>query len=80
MTYEEALYWHTHNSATIEQEREAESLIKEALQKQIAKKVERHSDGTHFCNVCGNTVKSYQNYCYECGQKLSWIGVTKNDR
>ena len=35
MTYEEALYWHTHNGATIEQERECEILIKEALEKQI---------------------------------------------
>ena len=72
MTNEEALYWHTHNGATIEQERESESLIKEALEKQIPKNVECHTDLTCFCNECGNTVKSYQNYCYECGQKLDW--------
>lgn len=35
MTYEGALYWYTHNGATIEQERECESLVKEALEKQI---------------------------------------------
>lgn len=31
MTYEGALYWYTHNGATIEQERECESLVKEMV-------------------------------------------------
>ena len=38
MTPQEALYWHTHNGATIQQEIEAESIIKNALEKQIPKK------------------------------------------
>ena len=41
MTYEEALYLYTHNGATIEQERECESLVKEALEKQ------------NYCYACG---------------------------
>ena len=38
MTPQEALYWHTHNGATIQQEIEIESIIIDALNKQIPKK------------------------------------------
>ena len=38
MTPQEALYWHTHNGATIQQEIEVESIINNALEKQIPKK------------------------------------------
>ena len=38
MTPQEALYWHTHNGATIQQETEVESIINNALEKQIPKK------------------------------------------
>ena len=38
MTPQEALYWHTHNGATVQQEIEIESIINNALEKQIPKK------------------------------------------
>ena len=38
MTPQEALYWHTHNGATVQQEIEIESIIIDALNKQIPKK------------------------------------------
>lgn len=38
MTPQEALYWHNHNGTTIEQEIEVESIINNALEKQIPKK------------------------------------------
>ena len=63
MTYEEALYWYTHNGATIEQERECESLIKEVLEKQIPKKPKRINKNSVFdgnwkmiCPCCGVTL------------------------
>ena len=49
---------------------EAEA-VERIMQKHIPEKVHRHSDGTHYCE-CGNIVKSYQNYCDECGQRLDW--------
>ena len=73
MTYKEALYWHTHNGATMEQERESEILIKEALEKQIPKKPNIYSKFQRHCE-CGAMVKTYQNYCYDCGQALEWGG------
>ena len=80
MTYEEALYWHTHNGATIEQERESESLIKEALEKQIPK-VAEHEDGVwSICPCCGGSVcndtehavNREVSYCEHCGQAIDW--------
>lgn len=38
MTPQEALYWHTHNGATIQQEAEVELIIINALNKQIPTK------------------------------------------
>lgn len=86
MTYEEALYWHTHNGATIEQERECEILIKEALEKQIPKKpkkIEENQYSTFYdCPCCGGYLVSKidgelyggqeYKYCYRCGQALDW--------
>lgn len=85
MTYEEALYWHTHNGATIEQERQSEILIKKALEKQIPKKpirknpicYEKRKDGTelfeydYFCPDCNEQIKANEHHC-ECGQALDW--------
>ena len=80
MTYEEALYLYTHNGATIEQERESESLIKEALEKRIPK-VAEHEDGVwSICPCCGGSVcndtehavNREVSYCEHCGQAIDW--------
>ena len=82
MTNEEALYWHTHNGATIEQERESESLIKEALEKRIQKKPEikvcpdedeKFVWEFYICPVCKCHIgMKYNRFCPNCGQKLDW--------
>lgn len=83
MTYEEALYWHTHNGATIEQERESEILIKEALEKQIPKKPvfwenkyyfspSPNDDWGYECPCCGSQDVDYPDHHCECGQALDW--------
>ena len=85
MTYEGALYWYTHNGATIEQERECESLVKESLEKQIPKKV-THEATLYRCCTCptcknvideftdftGNKYRVTVQYCKFCGQTLDW--------
>jgi len=53
-------------------EDQADVLAMMALYKQIPHMPIRHSDGTHFCEICGNTVKSYEEYCDQCGQALLW--------
>ena len=84
MTYEEALYWHTHNGATIEQERESESLINKALEKQIPKQPKYEDVDNIYgaikrtCTACGDVcmvskcAKPYEHYCRQCGQALDW--------
>ena len=85
MTYEGALYWHTHNGVTIEQERECESLIKEALEKQIPKKVTHEATlyRCYTCPACENVIDEFTDftgkkyrvtvqYCKFCGQALDW--------
>ena len=85
MTYEGALYWHTHNGATIEQERECESLIKEALEKQIPKKVTHEATLYRCCTcpTCKNVIDEFTDftgkkyrvtvqYCKFCRQALDW--------
>ena len=88
MTYEGALYWYTHNGATIEQERECESLVKEALEKQIPKKVTHEATLYHCCTcpTCKNVIDEFTDftgkkyrvtvqYCKFCGQKLDWSDI-----
>ena len=84
MTYEEVLYWHTHNGATIEQERESESLINKALEKQIPKQPKYEDVDNIYgaikrtCTACGDVcmvskgAKPYEHYCRQCGQALDW--------
>ena len=92
MTYEEALYCHTHNGATIEQEIECESLIKEALEKQIPKKPQSVESYTniidYYCPVCDINLISKINgefvagrkdkYCSNCGKALDWSSENEN--
>ena len=40
-----------------------------ALEKQIPKKPNIYDKFEHHCE-CGAIVKTYQNYCYDCGQAL----------
>lgn len=76
MTYEGALYWYTHKGATIEQEKECEILIKEALEKQIPKKVTlvlKNDYDLVYCPRCGVRFIQYgKPFCGECGQALDW--------
>ena len=84
MTYEGALYWYTHNGATIEQERESESLINKALEKQIPKQPKYEDVDNIYgaikrtCTACGDVcmvskgAKPYEHYCRQCGQALDW--------
>lgn len=74
MTYEGALYWHTHNGATIEQERECESLIKEALEKQIPKKPIINKRKIKCVNGHNQPTQHYK-YCPMCGQLMDWSDV-----
>ena len=71
MTYKEALYWHTHNGATMEQERECESLVKEALEKQIPKKPIINKRKIQCVNGHNQPVQHYK-YCPMCGQLMDW--------
>ena len=83
MTYERALYWYTHNGATIEQERECESLVKEALEKQIPLRpndiIIKNYTLFYDCPKCGtkHTHDWFDIYwkppfCPICGQALDW--------
>ena len=84
MTYEGALYWYTHNGATIEQERESESLINKALEKQIPKQpkyedvdniygaIKRTCTARGDVCMVSNGAKPYEHYCRHCGQALGW--------
>ena len=71
MTYEGALYWYTHNGATVEQERECESLVKEALEKQIPKKPIINKRKIQCVNGHNQPVQHYK-YCPMCGQLMDW--------
>lgn len=53
--------------------------IEEALKKQIPQKPKdlRSPQDVHFfamgdCPVCGRTVDSNEQYCFNCGQRLYW--------
>ena len=46
-------------------------LCKSALEKQIPKKVIPYNKFERHCE-CGEIVKSYCRYCYDCGQALDW--------
>lgn len=75
MTYEEALYWHTHNGATIEQEIECEILIKEAIEKQIPKKPNLWNGKITTCPNCLRAIRQTEAldvHCMYCGQALDW--------
>ena len=65
MTYEGALYWYTHNGATVEQERECESLVKEALEKQIPKKVTHEATLYRYC-TCPTCKKIFTHLFFRC--------------
>ena len=74
MTYEGALYWYTHNGATIEQERECESLVKAALEKQIPKKPIINKRKIQCVNGHNQPTQHYK-YCPMCGQLMNWSDV-----
>lgn len=42
----------------------------EAMEKQVGEKP-HFGDGQHYCE-CGNILKSYEEYCNLCGQKVDW--------
>lgn len=79
MTPQEALYWHTHNGATVQQEIEIESIIIDALNKQIHKKpVKRYTEDLsctnkfNSCPFCGSFEIEDCEHCPDCGQALDW--------
>ena len=74
MTYEGALYLYTHNGATIEQERECESLVKAALEKQIPKKPIINKRKIQCVNGHNQPTQHYK-YCPMCGQLMDWSGA-----
>lgn len=45
-----------------------------ALEKQTPKKPQIYNTFERHCE-CGAIVKSYCNYCYECGQALDWSDI-----
>jgi|GEM_PF-6914088 len=45
--------------------------IRNAIEKQMPKKVVPYNCGQFHCE-CGEIVKSYEKYCPECGQALDW--------
>jgi rubrerythrin len=64
------------------EELEARKVAVKALEKQIAKKIERIDNGEAFlCPCCGidfmgafNDTDHDPCYCFECGQALDWSG------
>lgn len=50
---------------------EALQMAIEALERQIPKKPNIYNKFERYCE-CGAIVKTYQNYCYDCGQALDW--------
>lgn len=82
MTYEAALKViiknlavaiHDWDDPTDEYQREqAEGFqkAKEALEKQIPKKIKRI--GVTFCPICNAAANSWHLYCHKCGQRLDW--------
>ena len=81
MTYEEAiiiirrLWCFAHIDCPDEKVREALDIAKEAIEKQIPKKVIWRSgcDGLPlaYCSACGKSVM-HSDYCDNCGQKLEF--------
>ena len=67
MTPQEALYWYNHNGATIEQEIEVESIINNALEKQIPKKP-RVTTYQYICN--GKEESMFLKHCPNCFDNL----------
>lgn len=57
---------------------EVYDIVIEAVEKQIPKRI-WISDGSANCPECGNNVKSYEDFCDLCGQKLDWGEVRAND-
>lgn len=43
-----------------------------ALEKQLSKPVLHRENGNHECPSCSYQVFKGENYCWSCGQKLSW--------
>lgn len=80
MTVQKAIEWcvqFENSLVAVANTRRTEALsaiqkCRQALEKQISITVKRHSDGTCYCNVCGNTTQNYQSYCEHCGQALDW--------
>lgn len=50
-------------------------VVVEALEKQVAKKLETWADGTEHCPYCEHDltyISSEDEYCCRCGQKFLW--------
>lgn len=78
MTYEEALYYMTHNGATSSQETMSYSMMITAMEKQIPKKVIPFETNPYLdaCPCCGRIKSIYgDRYCSYCGQRINWNGV-----
>lgn len=82
MTYEEALYFMTHNGATSAEETVSYQMMVKAMEKQIPKKPDIEGDGywngelvydTWICPCCGEQYEiefEKYKYCPECGQAV----------
>ena len=70
MTYEEAIIDIRENIQPIVGGKSLDIAIS-AIEKQIPKKPNIYSKFERHCE-CGAMVKTYQNYCYDCGQALKW--------
>ena len=44
---------------------------------EIAKTARRADAGIYMCPECGKRTYYNHTHCHRCGQKLSWIGVSK---
>lgn len=87
MTPKEALYWceqFEDNIVLADPQKQkmvlalqAMKACKEALEKQIPKKVRRYdvNPSEKFCPNCGLSIENKGGYCAECGQALDWSDV-----
>lgn len=59
---------------TFNKDDEQDKMLLAAIEKQIPKKPFIFNTFQRHCE-CGNIVKTYQNYCCECGQALDWSDI-----
>lgn len=56
----------------MEQAKQIENTIIEALEKQMPKKVDEYLTSSFCCPICTNVLSRYSIYCPNCGQALDW--------